>query len=147
MTHSEATALVATLAAAWPRQPIEQATLDIYALDLMDIDFNAAYLAFQTVRRTATFFPTIAEIRAAAAEHTIDAPTPMLAWEQASTKGFDRHPLVIEARAIVGDDWEWRSAPAGVLRKAFVAAYAEVRANALNEIVLALPEGVKELTA
>lgn len=147
MTTSEAVALVATLAAAWPRQPIEQATLDIYAHDLADLDFGLAARAVESVRRSATYFPAIAEIRNAAAELRLDAPSPMLAWEQASGRS-DRHPLVREAREIVGDDWAWRQEPAGVLRKAFLAAYTEVRAAAVTELVQgALTAGLREIAA
>lgn len=134
MTRSEAQALVATLAAAWPRQPIEQPTLDIYAHDLADLPFEIAAEAITELRRTATFFPAIAEIRTLADELRLGAPTPMLAWEQACTRGALRHELVQRARGIVGDDWAWRTNSAEHLRRSFLGAYAEVKAEALRDL-------------
>ncbi len=152
MKRSEATALVATLAAAWPRQEICQATLDIYAHDLGDLDLGVAAQAVETCRRTLTFFPTIAEIRLAAAELQLDAPQPMTAWEQAvnpQSSIIPRHRLVAQARRIVGDDWTWKTEPAHALRRAFLAAYSEVRDEAVKSYVT--PEitagDARELTA
>lgn len=148
MTRSEANVLVATLAAAWPRQAVEQATLDIYAHDLLDLDVDLATSAVETIRRTAVFFPSIAEIRSAAGELKLGAPPPMLAWEQAVARGIVRHPLVDEARNIVGGDWEWRTGSAYELRRDFLAAYDEIRTDALRKVdVGEIKDGeIRELT-
>ncbi len=149
MTGPEAKVLVATLAAAWPRQEISQATLDVYSHDLVDLEFSVAEQAVEQIRRTATFFPAIAEIRNAAAEILLGAPSPIIGWKQASSRGAERHPLVGEARRIVGDDWTWRTESTGKLRGAFMAAYAEVRAEAIRSLAVGDLEAapVQELTA
>lgn len=136
MTQAQAKALVATLAAAFPNQTITQATLNVYALDLADLDFPTAEKAVETVRRGAKFLPTISEIRNIYASLRLGAPGPMAAFEQASGgRREDRHPLVQRAKRMVGDDWDWREAPTGVMRKAFLAAYGEVVASATEALV------------
>lgn len=135
MKESEALALVATLRAAFPRQQMDDATLRVYALDLADLDAATASEAVRTLRRTSRFFPTIAEIREGAATLQLGAPEPMAAWAQAVSRDGERHELVQRARRIVGDSFHWREAPSGVLRRAFLDAYAEVRDEAMREIV------------
>lgn len=136
MTEGQAKALVATLAAAFPNQRISQATLNVYAVDLADLDFGVAEKAVETTRRGAKFMPTIFEIRTVAAELQLGAPPPMIAFDQASTKpAEERHALVQRAKRMVGDDWDWREAPRGVTRKAFLAAYEEVKEEAMRALV------------
>lgn len=137
VTPSEATALLATLKAAYPRQPIEQATIVVYAADLADLDADRALQAVTNLRRTSRWFPTIAEIREEYAELTLGAPAPELAWELARTSGC-AHPLVNRAQAIVGDQWDWRRGETTDLHRRFIAAYKDVRAEAIQE--LAAPE-------
>lgn len=136
MTEGQAKALVATLAAAFPNQKITQATLNVYAQDLVDLNFRVATEAVESVRRGAKFLPSIAEIRSTAAEVILGAPAPMTAFDQVSTKPLEeRHPLAQRAKRMVGDDWDWKQAPSGVMRKAFLAAYEEVKAEATRAIV------------
>lgn len=80
MKQSEALKLLATLAAAYPRTALAQETIEVYAHDLRDIDAGLAAAAIERVRKSSRFFPTIAEIREAAAELSLAAPTPMEAW-------------------------------------------------------------------
>ena len=136
MKKSEARALVATLAAAFPRQQVPQVTFDVYTADLIDLDFGVTEKATMNLRRSSRWFPTIAEIREAVAELQLDAPGPMEAYAQAvhGEKG-DRHPLVQKSKLMCGDAWYWTEAPTGVSRKAFLAAYAEVKTKALSRIV------------
>lgn len=134
MKESEATVLVATLAAAFPRQQLAEPTIKVYAHDLVDLDAAAANAAIETLRRTSRFFPTISEIREATAALQLGAPEPMRAWEQACGRG-PRHPLVQRARRIVGDDYDWRVTPTGIMRRSFRDAYAEVRAEAVRALV------------
>ena len=152
MKKSEARALVATLAAAFPRQQVPQVTFDVYTADLVDLDAGVTEQAVSGLRRSSKWFPTIAEIREAVAELQLDAPGPMEAYVQAThCAKKNRHPLVQEAKQICGDDWYWREAPIGVSRKAFLAAYAEVKSRALSRIVrpaeLEATNNPRELTA
>lgn len=135
MTEGQAKALVATLAAAFPNQRISQATLNVYAADLADLDFAVATKAVETVRRGAKFMPAISEIRTVAAELQLGAPPPMIAFDQTSKPLEERHALVQRAKRMVGDDWDWRESPRGVLRKAFLAAYEEVKEEATRALV------------
>jgi hypothetical protein len=49
---------------------IADETIDAYIEDILDLDYQAAALAIKQLRQTATFLPSIAEIRRAAAEIT-----------------------------------------------------------------------------
>lgn len=80
MKDFEAVQLLTTLKAAYPRHQLEQGTTEVYAHDLADMDAGLAQQAVERVRRTSRFFPTIAEIREAAAELVLDAPPPITAW-------------------------------------------------------------------
>lgn len=157
MTEAQAKILVASLAAAFPNQTITQATLDIYVRDLVDLDAGVAEKAVESVRRGAKFLPTISEIRHVYAKLRLGAPPPMTAFEQATRLPMEeRHPLVQRAKRMVGDSWDWNNAPAGVMRKAFLAAYEEVVADATDALVApaiaeartrALESRQRELTA
>jgi hypothetical protein len=135
MKKSEAFAVVAILAASFPRAEIGEPTIEAYAVGLTDLGIEETTAAVRTLQQTSRFFPTIAEIRETVAELRLGAPPPMHAWEQAYSRNGQRHPLVRRARRIVGDDWDWRQTPTGVLQKAFLAAYAEAKKEAVNEIV------------
>lgn len=136
MTIDEALELMGTLAAAYPRQELRDETLEVYARDLIDLDQKLAAEAVAHVLRSSRFFPTIAEIRDAAAELELDAPGPMEAWRQASQLDRTaRHSLVQQARATVGDDYAWRTGDREQLRPAFLGAYRELRAAAISQLV------------
>lgn len=80
MTTAEAKRLVVMLSASWPRQEIQQATLEVYALALADLDHGVAKAAVLQLMQTSRFFPTIAEIREAAVQTRVSLPTPEEAW-------------------------------------------------------------------
>lgn len=80
MTMAEAKRLVAMLASAWPKQEIRQDTLEVYALALGDLDYELAKTAVMRLVQTATFFPAIAEVRAAAVRDRVTLPTAEEAW-------------------------------------------------------------------
>lgn len=133
MTEAQCKALVATLAAAFPREVIDQATLNIYAQDLADLEFQTGGDAVAALRKSSRFFPTIGEIRERYAELRLAAPSPAVAWSQAAGHG-ERHRLVQRARRLSGDDYDWRATPAGVMHRRFLDAYADVLADAMLEI-------------
>lgn len=135
MKKSEAVATIAILAACFPKQQIEETTIDAYALGLLDLETKETTVAVRTLQQSCRFFPSVAEIRETVAELRLGAPPPMHAWEQAYSRGVERHPIVQRARRIVGDDWDWRQTPTGVLQKSFLAAYAEAKDEAMREII------------
>lgn len=137
MKESEATALVAVLAASFPKQQVGESTVKAYAGALLDIPVELAGAAVKTLQHGSRFFPSIAEIREAVAELSLGAPSPMMAFESARTPkepGVARHPVVQRAKRMVGDDWHWKETPSGILQKSFLAAYAEAKAEAMAEI-------------
>lgn len=133
MRQSEAKGLVATLKASFPRQEFDQSNFNAYALGLLDLDAGLAAKAMETVCQGAKFFPTIGEIRETAARLAVQAPEPSAAFLQAQHPG-PRHPLVQEARRLVGDAWHWRETEVRWLRKPFMDAYAEVMRSAIAAI-------------
>lgn len=76
MKQIEAVQLVGVLAAAYPNFPVSEATIQVYAAALGDLETSAAVRAAEELVATSRFFPTVAEIRAAAAERTMGLPTP-----------------------------------------------------------------------
>lgn len=84
------------LAAAFPNKEISDATIIIYAKDLSDLDANAVIDAIDRVRKTATFFPSIAEILKSAVEGPLGADLADEAWAevliQAQRVGWNRLP-------------------------------------------------------
>lgn len=80
MTSDQVKQLVTMLASAWPRPPVEAATVHVYAYALADLDHEAAMGAVMGLMQTSRFFPTIAEIRERAVKNRVDLPTPELAW-------------------------------------------------------------------
>jgi hypothetical protein len=68
MQRSEAAKLVAILAAAYRDAAISDATADVYESMLLDLPFPAVQAAIQRLVCTSKWLPTIAEIRAAAAD-------------------------------------------------------------------------------
>ncbi len=148
MKESEARVLIARMAASWPRVEWSQANTDAYVSALVDLDADELAVAIETIRRMATFMPSIAEIRSVVAERRIGAPSEMEAFRQASTKG-ERHWAVDEARRLVGDDWHWRTAEERPLRFAFDRAYKEILKRERDYVVVgeldSWPAGVREL--
>lgn len=67
MRRSEAAKLVATLSAAWRDAPISEATSEVYEAMLADLDFGIAQEAVHRLINTSKWLPTVAEIRATAA--------------------------------------------------------------------------------
>lgn len=91
MKPSEAVKVMATLAAAYPQRDLASETIEVYAHDLADLDAGVAAAAVERLRRTSRFFPTISEIREAAAELVLGAPPSTVAWRQALAFASHRH--------------------------------------------------------
>ena len=80
MTSTEAGVLLATLKAAFPRQPMSKATARVYLRFLEDLDYAAARAAVGDLIAGATFFPAIAEVRQAVWRRSEGAIEPEEAW-------------------------------------------------------------------
>jgi hypothetical protein len=142
MKSSEAKKLASILKAAYPRQPIDTTTLDVYASFLSDLDVSAATLAVKRIVSSSRFFPTVAEIREAVAEHECGLPSVQAAVEQVmgrySLPVSDRPKLAPEVRRAieaVGGEWAIKhSDNPGVIRAQLRDAYAEIRREALRQV-------------
>lgn len=113
MTEEQAFKLVGMLTAAFPRQDVPQATVELYVQYLVPLDVEAATAAVQRIIMTKTFFPAIAELHTSEREQRNTLrPTAEEAWalvkEQVRRVGsygcFSGNPLVEEAVRLF--DWQ-----------------------------------------
>lgn len=113
MTEEQAFKLVGMLTAAFPRQDVPQATVELYVQYLVPLDVEAATAAVQRIIMTKTFFPAIAELHTSEREQrNALRPTAEEAWalvkEQVRRVGsygyFSGHPIVAEAVRLF--DWQ-----------------------------------------
>lgn len=144
MTQSEALKLVAILKAAYPRQPTDAATSEVYAGFLADLDYEAANEAIRRIITTSRFFPTIAEIREEVAENAVGLPS----TTEALALVLERHrlsdeehaanplpPAVQKAYRIVGGGWAFRTSENPVaLRAQFRDAYESIRREEIRGV-------------
>ena len=79
-TPSEALALVQELMACYPQATISPANVQAYARHLGDLPHELLAAAVQRAVATSRFFPSIAELRSAAAALVDDAPQADEAW-------------------------------------------------------------------
>src|SRR5437867_2710279 len=113
MRVSEARALVAKLAAAYPGREFPESTEALYVEMLRDLPFAEGLRAVNGLIATSRFLPTIAEIREVASSH----PLPEEAWRDAvkvACAMWDgvRHvpppewadPVVLRAVEVIGVD-------------------------------------------
>lgn len=133
MTKSEAMAMVAMLAAAYPAANMTEQTPDVYAEMLRDLDADAAMRAARRLISTSKWLPTIAEIRQAVAEDGAGGVNRAeLAWSDVlkaisqfgiyRTPEFD-DPLVRVAVAAIGWQSICNSTNADTVRAQFRMAY------------------------
>lgn len=81
MTQGESLKCMSILAASYPRQALDEATLTTYATMLADLEFDAVQEAVKRIICTSKWFPSIAEIRAeVVSADTMHLPAPELAW-------------------------------------------------------------------
>src|SRR5690349_9625631 len=73
MRRSEAAQIVAMLVAAYRDKSVTEATVEVYETMLSDLDFEACKAAVTRVIATSKWFPTVAEIRHAAASERLGA--------------------------------------------------------------------------
>lgn len=141
MTTDDAGLLIATLAAAYPRQQLEPATIEVYARSLADLDHDLAAAAVARIIASSTFFPSIAEIRTMAAELVTGLPGPTQAWTLAANPNSRTGPLpdaVAEALSAVGGSWALRrTTNLETFRSQFRRAYEEIRQREIDAVVFA----------
>lgn len=85
MTIDDAMHLIEMLAAAFPKQRLDERNIAVYARMIEDFDRVEAEAAILHLMATATFFPAIAEVRAAIAEGRTILPIWEDAWDQLIT--------------------------------------------------------------
>lgn len=150
--------VIANLARAYPRQAITAEALTLYVQHLADIpDGMLADIGREWIR-TERFFPTIAELRALAAERALSLPTDEQALAQVTARiawGRDAmdadppdvHPLAVAAVRAVGGYPAFRaSEKPEVITGQFLRFYRDARAAALRaaqvgDMSRALPKG------
>lgn len=158
-------AVLADLKLAFPREVVTNERVALYVRELADIPDAALQAACQHVIRNGRFFPLVAELLDAAAEHTLALPSEGAALDQIEARiawgrnrGHDDtsapevHPLVQEALQRVGGFYAYKNAEKpSVIRGQFLGVYREARASTIREAkhAPALPSAPerKELTA
>ena len=88
VSEEQALKLMAILTAAYPNTQISKATVDVYINFLLPLDYDAAQKAVFSLISKSQFFPTIAEIKAAADSFSPKAyiPDPDQAWLEVMTQ-------------------------------------------------------------
>lgn len=128
------------------QQQVPTSLVDTYLRELQDVPVDTLERAIREVIRTHDRFPTVAAIRAAAAEATLRLPTEgdalaqierRIAWGRANeNERGDRpeiHPLVRDALERVGGFHAFRNAESPeILRGQFGRLYRELRAGAIR---------------
>lgn len=136
---------VADLKAAFPRDKCPPETFAIYLRELGDLPVDVLQAAARDLIRTCRFFPSIAEIRAAAAEFLLGLPTETEALAQVEARlrwTRDRegeapavHPLVRQAAEHVGGFSTFRATDApSVIRGQFLNIYRDLRSRGIRDV-------------
>lgn len=140
--------LVADLAKAFPRQAVSGDSVRVYRRALEDIPPAVLQETVDELIRTSRFFPTVAEIREAAAERTLGLPSEAEALEQIKARQRwardpeildpadppTLHPLVREAVDHVGGWHAFRASDrAEVVRGQFLRLYRDLRAAGVRD--------------
>lgn len=82
MNEHESIELIEMLAAAFPKQRLEPRNIAVYARMIEDFDRVEAEAAILHIIATATFFPAVAELRAAIAEGRSMLPAWEASWDR-----------------------------------------------------------------
>ena len=144
MKQSEALKLVAVLKAAYPRQETDEATAEVYVGFLTDLDAEVADKVVREMIATSRFFPTIAEIRGAAAEASCGLPSVTAALAMVTERHrltdaeIKARPLpdaVKQAYRLVGGAWAFRTSEhPTTLHAQFRDAYRSIRDEAVRAV-------------
>jgi hypothetical protein len=130
---------IAVLAAAFPQRQIEQATLDVYAGALQDLDPGKLERATRHIIATSRYFPTIAELRTAYFEAELALPSGIEAWaevERSARMGEGPNGIRPPLAAAVARQIGWvqirMSENPDIIRSQFVKAYESARENTVK---------------
>lgn len=145
MSNNPTAQIIAELAAAYEKE-LPADTLRVYVRELHDIPTIFLSEACRYLARTVDWFPRIAQIRAAVAEHRLALPTEDEALAQIEARiGWYNdwqgqvapfmHPLVKRALGHVGSTYAFRATnePA-VVRGQFLKLYRDMRNSAIREM-------------
>lgn len=138
--------LIDELRHAFPRQELTAGTLTVYVRELADLPVGVVELTVRELIRTCVFFPTVAELRAAAAERMMALPDEHDALAQVHARqewargsrlndAPELHPAVEEAVRAIGGWHAFRSADRPeIVRAQFLKVYRENRARAVRDV-------------
>jgi len=132
MTPAQTLRLIAALRAAYPSMTLSDETIAVYTHDLLDLDYEPTMQAVEQIRKTSTWFPSIAEIRKETVTVVLGLPQPVEAFAGGDF-GSRANALVLSARRLVGDSWHWRTAQETDLRRQFYEAWSVVTERAFAE--------------
>jgi hypothetical protein len=152
---SDALGLVQELMACYPAQPVSPANVQAYVRHLADLPMPLLAAAVQRTVASSRFFPTIAELRAAAAALVDDAPDADQAWatvmHQVARVGRTGkpelgHPRISEALAAIGTWYDVCSSETTAADRAtFTKAYEAATRRAAEAVTLAAVPALPEV--
>ena len=135
MTDERISTCVAALAAAYPRTDFKAETLAVYVRNLRDLPIAEVEESVGELLGSSEFFPTIAAIRGGVFERRLQLPPVAEAVRQltAGRTREDFHPLVWDARAAVGDPFDWRERGDATMVAQARKVYEDLRLTCLRE--------------
>lgn len=144
MTQEQALMLIKILTSAYPRQELREDTIKTYVYYLQDLDYKVAQQVIDRHIRTQKWFPSISEIREAAAEKTHRIPgveEAMADLRVATAQGVyalvASNPLLVEAVKSVGWGKLMHNEYPEPLYRQIREAYARLRAQRVEELASA----------
>lgn len=142
MTRQDAIDLVIMLESAYPRQILEEKSIETYVGFIQDLDHEVVKRVIANHIRSSKWFPTIAEIRELAAEMAHNLPSSEMAMETVrnAVRGNDyqailRDDLLRQAVATVGWDKLMYSEYSQPLYKQIGDAYDNLRKRQIRRFV------------
>lgn len=135
MTMKTLARAMALMQDAYPRADLPDRTIQTYAAKLQDLDPAEVYDAMQQIVRTSKWPPSLADIREAVAERTLNLPTVEEAWEIAESGSLKNAPEPVRRAAeYVGGRWNiLHSDNPTATRAQFREAYEGYRATAIRD--------------
>ena len=138
LNDQEALKLIKLLCAAYPRQELRKDTIKVYAGFLEDLDYKLAEGVVSYWIKTSKWFPSIAELRLAAADKQLALPTVdeamqslKLAVRGGSAAALSRNSVLRDAVETVGFHTLGHSDRAEALYKQVADSYTRLRERAL----------------
>lgn len=145
MTQQEAASLIGALKAAFPRHPVSKGTASLYMAFLVGMDYENAHEGVKRHIATSKWFPTVAEIRDAAAASD-PKPESDQAWTEvlAAVTRYGRSksppwsdPMIGQAVDAIGWDTICNSTAIGIERAHFTRSYEAIRRRHVDGVRMA----------